>query len=140
MEDLTPNDDGLPNEVNYFEAALYLGHSGTTRVQHLLRVGILARGTTSKTITRESLLIYAVGRRQPNTDALWYKVQLTQEQSAVLNNPLDYATSQVMEALEGLAFERLHKYDDAAKERRRRREFKDAGVLQGRLPEGFKHD
>lgn len=125
------------DDCNYFDAALFLGHSGTTRVQHLLRKGILSPGLKPKTITRASLEAYAQTRRSPES-GYWYKVHLTDEQKAVIEQLIAQGVARGLvefEAGHPLVLERLHHYDEAAKLRRRRRELRSAGVSSGSVSE-----
>ena len=107
------------DDCNYFDSALLLGHSGTTRVQHLLRKGILSPGIKPKTITRASLEAYAATRRSTES-GYWYKIHLTDDQKSVIERLLQ----DHLPLASGL--ERLHQYDEAAKLRRRRRELRGA--------------
>ena len=120
-----PHDSG---DLNYFDSALMLGHSGTTRVQHLLRKGILKPGSKPKTITRASLEAYAATRRTAEA-GYWYRIHLEDDQKYALERLLtDHLGPSVQ-------LERLHHYDEAAKLRRRRRELRSAGVSSGSVSE-----
>ena len=121
------------DNVNYFDSALMLGHSGTTRVQHLLRKGVLSPGTKPKTITRASLEAYAATRRATES-GYWYKIHLTDGELIILEQLLrDHLPLE-------RGFERLHQYDEAAKLRRRRRELRGASFTGAAVATGDEDD
>jgi hypothetical protein len=75
------------SNLNYFEAALLLGHTGTSRVQSLVRDGRLQPGTEPKTISRTSVLAYKEDRQREgagDNTPVWFKVKLTRGQADAL--------------------------------------------------------
>ena len=121
-------------DATLHEASMFLGHDSTMRVSQLLHKGTLEAGVKPKTVTRESVLQYAVDRKVQGTKR-WFKILLEPDDES-MSTFRAWFKSQYGEWPD---VRKLYKYDATARKRGALKKA-GAGAHPGRFDEELDPD